>query len=181
MGVFRVRESHPCRAVVPSRMPGLPSGGGRRGRDRLIRVPRSLFRPQGVVYSSAARESRFQFSSSSPPHGCLGGGRAGWSAGTVAGRCIAVRIFWAMSSVWMRAIRRSGAWHFEQKISKPKVLLKSSDQRIYLDVFLGLSCSMGVADVDSAGAGTTSLREAAWDERTPKYLTRCRLGGERLS
>ena len=81
----------------------------------------------------------------------------------------------------MSAIRRSGALHFLQRISIPKVLLKSSDQRIYLDVFLGLSCSMGVADVDSAGAGTTSLREAAWDERTPKYLTRCRLGGERLS
>ena len=82
-----------------------------------------------------------------------------------------------MSSVLMSAIRRSGAWHFEQTISKPKVLLKSSDQRMYLDVFLGLSCSTGVAGVGSAGAGTTLLREAAWDERTPKYLTRCRFGG----
>jgi hypothetical protein len=26
-GVFPVREPHPCRAVAPSRMPGLPSGG----------------------------------------------------------------------------------------------------------------------------------------------------------
>jgi hypothetical protein len=51
----------------------------RRGRDRMIRVPRSPFRPRGVVYSSAARaarESRLQFSSSSPP-ASRGGGRAG--------------------------------------------------------------------------------------------------------
>jgi hypothetical protein len=75
----------------------------------MIRVPRSLSRPQGAVYSGTARESRLQFAPSSPPPGSLGGGRAGWSAGTVAGRCIAVRIFWAMSCVWMRAIRRSGA------------------------------------------------------------------------
>ena len=60
-----------------------------------------------------------------------------------AGRCIAVRIFLAMSSVLMRAMRRSGEWHFEQRISKPNVLLKSSDQQIYLDVFLGFSCSPG--------------------------------------
>jgi hypothetical protein len=32
-----------------------------------------------------------------------------------AGRCIAVRIFLPMSSVWMRAIRRSGEWHFVHK------------------------------------------------------------------
>jgi hypothetical protein len=69
----------------------------RRGRDRLVRVPRSLFRPQSVVYSSAARESRLQFAQSSPPSGSLGGGRAGWSAGAVAGRCIAVRVSLAMS------------------------------------------------------------------------------------
>ena len=72
---------------------------------------------------------------------------------------------------------RRACQHFEQTSSKPKVLLKSSDQRMYLDVFLGLSCSTGVAGVGSAGEGTTSLREAAWDERTPKYLTRCRFGG----
>jgi hypothetical protein len=82
-----------------------------------------------------------------------------------------------MSSVLMRAMRRSGPLHFEHRISIPNVLLKSSDQEIYLDVFLGLSCWAGVAGVGSTGEGTTSLREAACDESTPKYLTVCRLGG----
>jgi hypothetical protein len=66
--------------------------------------------------------------------------------------------------------------HFEHTISNPNVLLKSSDQQIYLDVFLGLSSSMGVG---SAGVGTTSLREAACDESTPKYLTVCLWGAKR--
>ena len=48
---------------------------------------------------------------------------------------------------------------------------------MYLDVFLGLSCSVGVAGVGSAGVGTTSLREAACEESTPKYLVRWRFGG----
>jgi hypothetical protein len=41
--------------------------------------------------------------------------------------------------------------HLVQTISIPNVLLKSSDQEIYLDVFLGLSWSAGVgssADID---------------------------------
>jgi hypothetical protein len=33
---------------------------GQGGFDRVIRVPTSLSRPQGAVYSSAARESRLQ-------------------------------------------------------------------------------------------------------------------------
>jgi hypothetical protein len=51
----------------------------------------------------------------------------------------------------MRAMRRSWDLHLVQTISIPNVLLKSSDQEIYLDVFLGLSWSAGVgstADVD---------------------------------
>jgi hypothetical protein len=54
-------------------------------------------------------------------------------------RRIAVRILLPMSSVLMRAMRRSWEWHFERTSSRPKVLLKSSDQRMYLDVFLGAS------------------------------------------
>jgi hypothetical protein len=54
----------------------------------------------------------------------------------------------------MSAIRQSGAWHFEQRISNPKTLRKRSDHRICLEVFFGLSCS-----ADAAGgvvrAGTT--------------------------
>ena len=148
----------------------------RRGRDRLIRMPRSLFRPQGVVYSSAARESRLQFAQSSPPPAFWGGGRAGCNLGMSAGRCIAVRIFLAMSSVLMRAMRRSGALHFVHRISIPNTLRKSSDHRIYLDRRLGLSCSPG-AGGGVAGAGTTSLREIACEERTPKYRVVCRRGG----
>jgi hypothetical protein len=41
----------------------------------------------------------------------------------------------------MRAIKRSGAWHFWQTVSIPKTLRKSSDQRMYFGVFLGLICS----------------------------------------
>ena len=79
-----------------------------------------------------------------------------------------------MSSLLMSAIRRSGALHFWQAISNPKVRRKSSDQEIYLEVFLGLSCA---GDAGSTGEGTTSLREVACDESTPKYLTVWRLGG----
>jgi len=43
----------------------------------------------------------------------LGGGRAGSSWGTSVGGCIAAKVLLAMASVWMRAMRRSGAWHFE--------------------------------------------------------------------
>ena len=42
-----------------------------------------------------------------------------------AGRCIAVRIFLAMSSVLMRAMRRSGALHFVHRISIPNTLAKA--------------------------------------------------------
>jgi hypothetical protein len=65
----------------------------------------------------------------------------------------------------MRAIRRKGFWHFPQTTSIPKTLRKSSDHRIYLDRFLGLSCSAGGG---AAGAGTTWLREPACEESTPK-------------
>ena len=92
------------------------------------------------------------------------------------GRCIAVRIFLARSSVLMSAIRRSGAWHFVQTISNPNVRRKSSDQEIYLEVFLGLSCPVAGSGGE-AGAGTTWLREALCDESTPKYLTVWRRGG----
>jgi hypothetical protein len=82
----------------------------------------------------------------------------------------------AMSSVLMRAMRRSGALHFVHRISIPNTLRKSSDHRIYLDRRLGLSCSPG-AGGGVAGAGTTSLREIACEERTPKYRVVCRRGG----
>ena len=93
------------------------------------------------------------------------------------GRCIAVRIFLAMSSVLMRAIkrsRRSRVWHFWQTVSIAKTLRKSSDHRTYFEVFLGLSCSGSGA---ATGVGTTWLREALCDESTPKYLTVWRRGG----
>jgi hypothetical protein len=51
---------------------------------------------------------------------------------------------------------------------------KSSDQEIYFEVFLGLPLSS--AGAGAAGEGTTSLREVACDESTPKYLTVCLLG-----
>jgi hypothetical protein len=51
----------------------------------------------------------------------VGQGLGGQALASV-GRCIAVRIFLAMSSVFMSAIRRSGAWHFEQTVSIPKTL-----------------------------------------------------------
>jgi hypothetical protein len=137
----------------------------RRGRDRLIRVPRSLFRPQGAVYSSAPRESRLQFAQSSPPPGFSGGGRAGWGAGTVAGRCIAVRSFLAMSSDLMRAMRRSWAWHFVHAISNPKVLRSSSAHGMYFDLLAGLSFSAGAGGGCAGGARTTWLREAAGRRR----------------
>ena len=73
------------------------------------------------------------------------------------GRCIAVRIFLATSSVLMRAIKRSGVWHFWQTVSIPKTLRKSSDHRTYFEVFLGLSCSGSGA---ATGVVTTLLREA---------------------
>src|SRR5450759_1943875 len=92
------------------------------------------------------------------------------------GKCMAVRIFLATSSVLMSAIRRSGAWHFEQRISNPKTLRKSSDHRIYLEVLLGLSCSADAAGGGAAG-GTTWLRRVACDASTPKYLTVWRRGG----
>ena len=77
-----------------------------------------------------------------------------------AGRCIAVRILLATSSDLMRATRRSGPLHFEQRSSNPKVFLSSSAHGMYLDLPAGLSFSVG-AGVGSAGAGTTWLREAA--------------------
>jgi len=49
-----------------------------------------------------------------------------------------------MSSLLMSAIKRSGALHFWQTISIPNVRRKSSDQEIYLEVFLGLSCARSV-------------------------------------
>src|SRR5450759_4938723 len=75
----------------------------------------------------------------------------------------------------MRAIKRSGVWHFWQTVSSPKTLRKSSDHRTYFEVFLGLSCSGSGA---ATGVGTTSLREALCDASTPKYLTVWRRGGE---
>jgi hypothetical protein len=105
----------------------------------------------------------------------VGQGRGGQALASV-GRCIAVKIFLAVSSVLISAIRRSGALHFVQRISIPKTRLNNSAHRIYLGRRLGLSCSPEAAG-GVAGAGTTSLREVACDESTPKYLTRCRLGG----
>ena len=67
-----------------------------------------------------------------------------------------------MSSLLMSAIRRSGALHFWQAISNPKVRRKSSDQEIYLEVFLGLSCA---GDAGSTGEGTTSLFVAGLTEK----------------
>ena len=83
------------------------------------------------------------------------------------GRCIAVRIFLAMSSVLMSAIRRSGTWHFEQTVSIPKTLRNRSDHLMYFGVFLGLPCPVAGSG-SKAGAGTTWLREALCDESTPK-------------
>jgi len=57
-----------------------------------------------------------------------------------------------MSSLLMSAIKWSGALHFWQTISIPNVRRKSSDQEVYLDVFLGLFCVRGVG---SPGEGTT--------------------------
>jgi hypothetical protein len=51
----------------------------------------------------------------------------------------------------MRAIKRSWDLHLVQKISIPNIRRKGSDQEMYLDVFLGLSCSVGVG-AGSAGA-----------------------------
>jgi hypothetical protein len=85
-----------------------------------------------------------------------------------------------MSSVLMSAIRRSWEWHFEQTISNPKVLRSNSAHGMYLDLPAGLSLAVGGGGGSAGcagGAGTTCLREAACDESTPKYLTRCRLGG----
>ena len=53
-----------------------------------------------------------QFTQSSAPSASeqdVGGGRAGWSLGTSLGRCTASSIFFAVASLLMRAIRRSGA------------------------------------------------------------------------
>jgi hypothetical protein len=92
-----------------------------------------------------------------------------------------VRLLVARSSVLMRAIKRSWDLHLVQRISIPNVRRKSSDQGIYLDVFLGLSCSAGAgAGAGSVGSGTTSLREVACDESTPKYLTTCLRTGLQL-
>ena len=82
----------------------------------------------------------------------------------------------ATSSDLMRATRRSGPLHFEQRSSNLKVLLSNSADGMYLDLPAGLSLSAGVG-VGSAAAGTTSLREAACEGSTPKYLTVCLLGG----
>src|ERR1035437_1396162 len=92
------------------------------------------------------------------------------------GRCIAVRIFLAMSSVLMSAIRRSGAWHFEQRSSNPKVFRSNCAHGMYLDFPAGLAESVGGRGSET-GAGTTWLREALCDESTPKYLTVWRRGG----
>ena len=66
----------------------------------------------------------------------------------------------------MRAIKRSWDLHLVQRISIPNVRRKSSDQEIYFEVFLGLPLSS--AGAGAAGEGTTSLREVACDESTPK-------------
>jgi hypothetical protein len=85
-----------------------------------------------------------------------------------------------MSSDLMRAMRRSWAWHFVHAISNPKVLRSSSAHGMYFDLLAGLSFLVGAGGAGggcAGGAGTTCLCEAACDESTPKYLTRCRLGG----
>jgi hypothetical protein len=46
---------------------------------------------------------------------------------------------------------------------------------MYFDGLAGLSCSAGAGA--AAGAGTTALRAAAWEDRTPKYLTKFLFGG----
>ena len=75
------------------------------------------------------------------------------------GRCIAVRIFLAMSSVLMSAIKRSGAWQLEHTISIAKVLRRSSAHGTYVDLPAGLAESVGGSGGET-GAGTTWLRVA---------------------
>ena len=75
----------------------------------------------------------------------------------------------------MRAIKRSWDLHLVQRISIPNVRRKSSDREIYFEVFLGLPLLS--AGAGAAGLGTTSQREVACDESTPKYLTVCLWGG----
>jgi len=87
---------------------------------------------------------------------------------------MAVRIFLATFSDLMSAMRRSGPLHLVQRISKPNVFLNSSAQGMYLsaqgmylDLLVGLSNSAG-SGRGVGGGGTTSLREAACEESTPK-------------
>jgi len=84
------------------------------------------------------------------------------------GRCIATRIFLATSWVLMRAIRRNGGLHLEQRSSKPNVLLNNSAHGMYPDLPAGSSGAVRGGGVDLAGAGTTWLQEEACQERTPK-------------
>ena len=56
----------------------------------------------------------------------VGQGQGGQARGPEGTRRTAVRIFLAMASVLMRAMRRGGAWHLAQTTSMPKVLRSSS-------------------------------------------------------
>lgn len=64
------------------------------------------------------------------------------------------------------AAARVAGWRaFEQTSSNPNVFLNRSAHGMYFELLGGLLCSAGTG---SAGAGTTSLRAAACDERTTK-------------
>ena len=99
----------------------------------------------------------------------VGQGQGGQTLGPEGTRCIAVRIFLATSSDLMKATRRSGPLHFEQRSSNPKVRRKSSDQEICLDVFLGLSCEGGVGSTGAAtGAAKPRGVGAGWAGPSPR-------------
>jgi hypothetical protein len=82
---------------------------------------------------------------------------------------MAVRIFFAMGSLLIKEIRRSGLWHFGHRVSIPNTLRRSSDHRMYFGVLLGLPWpGWGWGATGGTGAGTTSFREDACEESTPQ-------------
>lgn len=88
-----------------ARNPGAQTTPPRPGRRRLDQLTSSLPR--------ASRSAS-------------GGGRAEWSSGASAGRCMATRIFLMTASVLMMAMRRKGLPHLVHLMSMAKVRRSSS-------------------------------------------------------
>ena len=80
---------------------------------------------------------------------------------------MAERIFLMVSSVLMRAMRRSGLLQRGQVVSIAKVLWRSSAHGMYFDLRAGFSGS-SVAVACFGALGTIWLRSRVRDERTPQ-------------